>query len=93
MADRSGELTGAAFLIIIFLGALAPNNEQQIVQAMTSCKSIDAEATALERCMNYQGFRVAQPGEAGTEVTNYVAMYGWEHGWLKRTLNKLGHLF
>ncbi|MER9132579.1 MULTISPECIES: hypothetical protein [unclassified Mesorhizobium] len=51
---------------------------------------VNPQPGALYSCMDYQGFKIAEPGQQEvTEVTNYVTMYGWEHGWLKRTLDTL----
>ena len=77
-----GENFSAAFLIAIVIITTLPNTEQQAVEAMSKCRALNPEPFAVHDCMNYQGFKVA--GQSVTEVTNYVPMYGWEHGWLKR---------
>lgn len=87
MIDNS--ISGWVFLIIIMMLALAPNNEQHAVNAMFKCHGLNPQPWAIYSCMNYQGFKVSEPGQDVTEVTNYVAMYVWEHGALKRTLDSL----
>ena len=45
---------------------------------------------ALYDCMNYQGFRLKAEGTGPrdvTRVTDYVTMYPWEHGSLKRAFD------
>ncbi|UVC17597.1 hypothetical protein [Mesorhizobium onobrychidis] len=87
---NNSAISGAAFFIVVWMMILAPNSEQNAVDAMFKCRVLNPQPGALYSCMNYQGFKITEPGQQDvTEVTNYVTMFGWEHGWLKRTLDTL----